>query len=68
MTGEELKRARIRRQLTQKRLGQMLGYKDLTADTVVQKWEYGERPIPLKHYRKLSKILEVPLEKMIPEE
>ena len=66
MTGDELRRARIRKCLTQKRLGQMLGYKDLTADTVVQKWEYGERPIPVKHFRALSKILNVPLEKFIP--
>lgn len=66
MTGEELKRARIRKVLTQKRLGMMLGYKPNTADTVVQKWEYGERPIPMKHFRELSKILEVPLEKFIP--
>lgn len=66
MTGEELKRARIRKQLTQMRLGTMLGYKKSTADTVIQKWEYGEKPIPMKHFRKLSEILEVPLEKFIP--
>lgn len=66
MTGEELKNARIRKCLTQKRLGLMLGYGQLTADTVVQKWEYGERPIPIKHFRKLSEILEIPLEKFIP--
>ena len=66
MTGDELRRARIRCCLTQKRLGLMLGYKQLTADTVVQKWEYGERPIPVKHFRQLSKILNVPLEKFIP--
>lgn len=66
MTGEELKKARIRKQLTQQRLGLMLGYQKNTADTVVQKWEYGQKPIPLKHFRKLSQILEVPLEKFIP--
>jgi len=66
MTGEELKRARIRKTLTQKRLGLMLGYRLSTADTVIQKWEYGERPIPMKHFRMLSKILEVPIEKFIP--
>lgn len=66
MKGDELRRARIRKQLTQKRLGLMLGYGQLTADTVVQKWEYGERPIPMKHFRKLSEILEVPLDKFIP--
>ena len=66
MTGDELKRARIRKNLTQMRLGLMLGYGKTTADTVVQKWEYGEKPIPLKHFRKLSEILEIPLEKFIP--
>ena len=66
MTGEEFKKARIRRMLTQQKIGLMLGYKRSTADTVVQKWEYGERPIPVKHYRALSKILDVPLEKFIP--
>ena len=66
MTGEEFKKARIRRMLTQQKIGLMLGYKRSTADTVVQKWEYGERPIPVKHYRQLAKILDVPLEKFIP--
>ena len=66
MKGEELRRARIRKTLTQKRLGLMLGYKPSTADTVVQKWEYGEKPIPMKHFRELSRILEIPLEKFIP--
>ena len=66
MTGDELRRARIRKCLTQQKVGLMLGYKRDTADTVVQKWEYGERPIPVKHFRALSRILDVPLEKFIP--
>ena len=66
MTGEELKNARLRAHITQRKLGLLLGYKVDTADTVVQKWEYGERPIPMKHFRELSKILGVPLEKFIP--
>ena len=66
MTGDELKKARIRSNLTQKRLGELLGYEGKSAENVVQLWEYEKQPIPLKHFRKLSKILEVPLEKFIP--
>ena len=68
MTGEELKHYRINQQLTQKRLGEMLGYKGRSAENIVQMWEYGTRPIPIKHFRKLAKILNIPLEKFIPEE
>ena len=68
MTGEELKRYRIGVQLTQKRLGEMLGYEGRTAENVVQMWEYGTRPIPMMHFRKLAKILDCPLEKFIPAE
>lgn len=66
MKGEEFRRARLRKNLTQQRIGTMLGYKPSTADTVVQKWEYGERPIPMKHFRQLSRILDIPIEKFIP--
>ena len=66
MTGEELKRARINRQLTQRKLGELLGYKGNSADRIVQNWEYGKQPIPLKHFRALSKILEVPIDRFIP--
>ena len=66
MTAEEFKQARLKHYLTQKRLGELLGYKGRVAETIVQKWEYGERPIPMKHFRQLSKLLEIPLEKFIP--
>ena len=66
MTGEELKQARLRKKLTQQALGELLGYEGRTAEMMVQKWEYGQRPINPKHYRKLAEILDVPLESMIP--
>ena len=66
MTGSELKAARIRVCLTQMKLGVMLGYKGKSAECTVQNWEYDKQPIPVKHFRKLSKILDVPLEKFIP--
>lgn len=66
MTGEELKKLRIRHNLTQRRLGELLGYKGRSAENIVQRWEYGKVPIPVNHFRELSKILEVPLEVFIP--
>ena len=66
MTGEELKFYRQRAKLTQRKLGELLGYKTDSADVVVQLWEYGKQPIPMKHFRALSKILSVPLDKFIP--
>lgn len=66
MTGEEFRRARINACITQKRLGEMLGYTGHGAENVVQNWEYDKQPIPLKHFRQLAKILEIPLEKFIP--
>jgi transcriptional regulator with XRE-family HTH domain len=66
MTGEEFKELRLRAHITQLKLGEMLGYKGKSAECTVQNWEYGKQPIPLKHFRKLAEILEVPLEKFIP--
>lgn len=66
MTGEELKACRIRAGFTQRKLGEMLGFKGRSAENTVQKWEYNTQPIPVKYFRSLSKLLDVPLEKFIP--
>ena len=66
MINEELKEARIRNCLTQKRLGELMGYKGRTAEVIVQRWEYGVAPIPLKHFRRLSELLGIPLDHFIP--
>ena len=66
MTGEEFKKARIIKKLTQRQLGEMLGFKGRSAEVMIQRWEYGDRGIPVKYFRQLSEILEVPLDKFIP--
>lgn len=66
MTGTDLKKYRVRKNFTQKQLGLLLGYNEKSAERTVQHWELDARPIPVKHYRALSKILGVPLEKFIP--
>ena len=66
MTGKELREARISKSLTQKKLGELLGYEGRSAETTVQKWEYDSQPIPMRHYKKLSKLLDIPLEKFLP--
>lgn len=66
MIGDLIKVARKQKGITQQRLGEMLGYEGRTAEMMVQKWEYNQRPINPKHYRKLVEILDIPLEKLIP--
>lgn len=66
MTGEELKKARIAKALTQEKLGLLLGYDIKSAELTIQHWESGRRPIPAKQYRALSKILGLPLEAFVP--
>ena len=66
MTGEELKKARLSKKISQQRLGELLGYEGRTAESLVQHWESDRREVPLKHIRKLSEILEIPLERFIP--
>lgn len=66
MTGEELKHARVMKCLTQRKLGLMLGFDEKSAERTVQHWESGNREIPAKLYRQVSKILGIPLEKLIP--
>lgn len=66
MTGEELRKYRIRRNLTQRKLGELLGFEGRSAETTVQKWEYGSQPIPTKYWRALAKILEVSLDVFVP--
>ena len=66
MTGEELRKARTDKKLTQKALGLLAGYDEKSAERVVQLWEHDKQPIPTKYWRELSKILGIPLEKFIP--
>lgn len=66
VSGEQLREYRIRAGITQRRLGEMLGYEGRSGECTVQNWEYGKAPIPVKHFRKLSVILRVPLERFVP--
>lgn len=67
MTTPEL--IRTRRQavgLTQKALGLRCGYKESSAEQVVQNWEYGKQPVPLARMRVLAAALEIPVDDLIP--
>ena len=66
MTGEEFAYYRRLRKLTQRQVGQMLGYEGHMAERMVQAYEYNQRRIPLRHIRKLSEILQVPIDKFVP--
>ncbi len=66
MTGEQLKEYRKAKGYTQQRLGELLGYEGRTAEMMVQKWEYGARPINPKHYRKLMELLDLTYDEIIP--
>ena len=66
MINEEIRKARIRNCLTQRRLGELMGYHGKSAETVVQNWEYGKQPVPVNKLRRLARVLNTPLEKFIP--
>lgn len=66
MTGDELKRVRLRNNLTQKRLGILLGYDEKIAERTVQYWESGKRKIPAEKFRPVAKVLRIPLDKVVP--
>ena len=66
MPGEELKRYRLAALYTRKALGQALGLSGRCADIYIYKWEVGERAIPVKYFRRLHELLDIPYEKLIP--
>ena len=63
---EKIKQARKEAGLTQKQVGEALGYTGGTAETSVRKWELGTRPVPLDKLRTLSQVLNIPLDQLIP--
>jgi len=64
--GERIKAARKEKKLTQKRLGELLGYTGRSAELMVQHWERGRRQVPIEVVKPMSKILDIPLEDLIP--
>ena len=58
---ERLTRCRKKAKLTQKALADVIGVSKVT----IEKWEYGEREISLKHLAKISEALDVPLDYLL---
>lgn len=66
MVGEVIRQKRQMKGFTQKRFGEMLGYKDELAQVVVARWEAGTRPVPKDKLKTVAKLLEIPLEDLLP--
>ncbi len=66
MTGDRLRYYRKNAGYTQKALGLALGYSEVSAIRVVQLWESNRRPIPVKYWRDISRILSMPMDELIP--
>ena len=63
---KNLREARLRKKIHQKRLGEMLGYSGMVAQRMIHAFEYAERPIPLRKIRQLAEILDIPIDKLVP--
>lgn len=63
---EKIKQARKEAGLTQKQVGEALGYTGGTAESTVRRWELDIRPVPLDKLRTLSQVLNIPLDQLIP--
>ena len=60
-----IKSARLKAGLTQMEVGMACGYTEASAQKRVSKWEHGEGPVP-KHKRvTVSKLLNIPIEKLL---
>jgi len=66
MDGKQLQELRKKAGLSQRALAEKLGYTGRGGECTIQNWEYGKQPIPMKHFRKLAEILDVPIETFIP--
>ena len=64
--GEIIREARLKQDFTQKTLGDLLGYKMVDSGAIIRKWEAGVSLPPLDKIRKISQILDVPLDDLIP--
>lgn len=66
MIGDLVASARKAAGLTQKQLGEMIGYNGPNAHIMIQRFEANKREVPLSKIRALSKALNIPLESLIP--
>lgn len=61
-----IKYARKARNLTQQQFGEMLGYKGACAQVYVSQYESGTRQIPINKIKKAARILDIPVETLLP--
>ena len=61
-----IKAARIRAGLTQRELGEKLGYENGVARVTVARWETGARPVPDDRKRALITALDLTFDDIIP--
>ena len=60
-----IKEARNEKGLSQQKLGELAGYKGLTAQVMVCLWEKGVRKVPRNKIMIVSKVLDIPADKLI---
>lgn len=63
---ERIRAARKAKGLTQQALGEILGYTGRTAETSIQRWEYGTFLVPTDKLRQLAAALDLTLDDLIP--
>lgn len=61
-----IKKARIKKGMMQKELGELCGYKGFSTQTAVASWESGVRPVPVSKIRLVAEILDVDPRDLIP--
>ena len=64
--GELIRERRLAKKLTQKRLGEEMGFSGNQAQVIVAQWEAGTRPVHKDKLKLISKLLEIPLEDLLP--
>jgi len=60
-----IKEARNKKGLSQQALGELVGYKGLTAQVMVCLWEKGVRKVPRSKIITVSKVLDIPADRLI---
>ena len=65
--GEMIRVKRTYLGMSQRDLGERRGYRRTAAKNTVQLWEADKRPVPLNKLRIVSDVLQLPLERLIPE-
>ena len=66
MCGETIRKARKAAKLSQRELGEKLGYKGRTAEVLIQNWEHDRRDPPVELLRPLANALKITLDELVP--